>query len=167
MDDRDRALIAAAAGIDGGDSIFDALDDYFDGLDLAARRDRLDRVWLQAPIPHAEAKSAYPDLRDQFDILQGDVIRTDAAYLLGERQTQGGTSVLASASCDSVVRPKPRQGTILLLPVVPFTAADFKGGTEEKRRREHDGLLETLTAFNTTRSLYLPVLPGDRPDVLF
>jgi len=142
------------------------LDDYVDGLDLDERRARLDRVWLQAPVTHAEALAAYPELGDQFDILQGDVIRTDAAYLLGERRAEA-TYVVASATCDSVVRPRPRQGTILLLPVVPITERDFPARTPEKRQRAQDAMLEKLTGFKTTRALYLPVLYDDAPAVLF
>lgn len=165
MDDRDRRLLEAAARIGGGETIFDALDEYLDGLDTATRRARIDGMWLQLPVDHAEALAAYPELRDQFDILQGDIVRTDAAYLLGERAA-GATYVVASATCDSVVRPKPRQGTILLLPVVPFAEGDFAGKTADARERSMAELLERLLSFDTSRALYLPGLPGDPAEVL-
>jgi hypothetical protein len=166
VDERDQRLIEAAADIEGAESIFDALDSYLDGLDMEERRARLDGVWLQAPVEHAEAKAAFPSLVDQFDILQGDVIRTDAAYLLGERRSQHAY-VVGSATCDSVVRPKPRQNTILLLPVVPIVLSGFGAKTEEGRQRELDDVLDRLTRFATTRALYLPALPGDADDVVF
>jgi hypothetical protein len=167
VDERARRLIEAASEITAsGDSIFDALDEFLDGLDLQERKDSLDRVWLEPPIGLAEAQEAYPSLTDQFDVLQGDVVRTDAAYLLGSRRRLQAY-VIASATCDAVVRPKPRQGTILLLPVQPRTLASFEGKNDESRQKAHDFMLGRLTSFDMTRWLYLPRLADDPPDVLF
>lgn len=89
MDSRTQRLVTTAGEIAAsGDTIFDALDDFLDGLDTAQRQAEVDRVWLETPIGHAEAQSAYPDVKDQFDILQGDVIRTEAAYILGRARVR-------------------------------------------------------------------------------
>jgi hypothetical protein len=166
VDSRTDRLVRTAAEIAAsGETIFDALDEFLDGLDAAGRQSEVDRIWLEAPIAHAEAHGAYPDLGDEFDVLQGDVIRTDAAYILGRREP--GPYVVASATCDTVVRPKPRRGSVLLLPVVPRTLEDFSGRTPEAKERDVAATLERLMTFRGTRALYLPRLPDDDPDVLF
>jgi hypothetical protein len=166
VDSRTERLVRAAAEIAAsGDTIFDAIDEFLDGLDAAGRQAEVDRVWLEAPIAHEEAQGAYPDLGDEFDVLQGDVIRTEAAYVLGRREP--GPYVVASATCDTVVRPKPRRGSILLLPVVPRTLDDFPGGTADAKGRDAAATLARLMTFRGTRALYLPRLAGDTSEVLF
>lgn len=166
VDSRTERLVRAASEIAAsGNTIFDALDEFLDGRDTAGRQAEVDRVWLEAPIAHAEAKDAYPDLSDEFDVLQGDVIRTEAAYILGRQES--GPYVVASATCDTVVRPKPRRGSILLLPVVPRTLSEFSGQTTEAKERDAAATLARLMTFSGTAALYLPRLPDDQPDVLF
>jgi hypothetical protein len=165
VDERSNRLLEAAAAIEGGATIFDALDDFLDGLDVDQRQAELDRVWLERPISHAEAKAAYPSLSDEFSLLQGDVIRTEAAFILGERRP--GTYVVATATCDAVVKPKPRQKSILLLPVVSRTLATFDGRDDERRAQSAATILSTLVTFGQRRSLYLPRLPDDSGDVRF
>jgi hypothetical protein len=166
VDSRTERLLRAASEIAAaGETIFDALDEFLDDLDVDGRRTEVDRVWLEEPIANAEALSAYPDLGDEFDVLQGDVIRTDAAYILGRREP--GPYVVASATCDTVVRPKPRRGSILLLPVVPRTLEDFSGRSHEAKERDVAATLERLMSFRGTRALYLPRLPDDEAGILF
>lgn len=88
------------------DSIVAALDTYLAGLDAAGRQREVNAVWLEPPITQAEAVAAYPPLSDHFDVLQGDVIRTEAAFVLGRRVV--GAYVVASATCDAVIRPRPQ-----------------------------------------------------------
>lgn len=165
MDDRSQRLLEAAAEIESGATIFDALDEFLDGLDIWQRQAELDRVWLERPISHAEAKAAYPSLTDEFSLLQGDIVRSEAAFILGERRP--GTYVVATATCDAVVKPKPRQKSILLLPVLPRTLASFEGRTDEKRGRSAETILNTLVTFGQRRLLYLPKLSDDQAPVLF
>jgi hypothetical protein len=105
----------------------------------------------------------YEDVRSRVDVerfyaLQGDVIRTDAAYILGDRQVGNPSYVVATSTCDLV--PDRRQ-TALLLPIESRRPSDY----ETQQKLESD--LSTLIVFRSTRYFYLPRLSDDEPDVLF
>ena len=78
-----------------------------------------------------------------------------------------GAYVVASATCDAVIRPRPRRGSILLLPVVPRTIEGFDGTTPAAKANVAGRRLEQLLTFRTTGALYLPPLIDDGDDVVF
>lgn len=89
---------------------------------------------------------------DRFSLLQGDIISTDAAYLLGERLT-GMKFVVASSTCDLV--PNRRKYAALLR--IQRIAGDTPDAANS---------LGQLLKFQSTQRLYLPPLPQDPPDTL-
>jgi hypothetical protein len=93
-----------------------------------------------------------------FHALQGDVIRTDAAYILGVRQVGAFSSLVATSTCDLV---PGRRKTALLLPVEPRRLSDYLS----QQKLESD--LSNLIVFRSTRYFYFPRLPDDDSDVLF
>jgi hypothetical protein len=89
---------------------------------------------------------------DRFTLLQGDIVSTDAAYLLGERLT-GMKFVVASATCDLVPGRREYAALLRIQPIATDNpqAADVLG---------------QLLKFQSTQRLYLPPLPQDSPDTL-
>jgi hypothetical protein len=94
---------------------------------------------------------------DPFVLLQGDIIRTDAAYFLGERLV-GMYFVVANSTCDLV---PGRRDFALLLPVRPIHPGETTAEREETKK-----LVSELLAFKSTRRMYLPPLVTDAADVL-
>ncbi len=95
---------------------------------------------------------------ETFHLLQGDTIRSDAGYILGDRQAGNPSYVVATSTCDLV---PGRRESALLLPIEPRGLNDF----ESSRKLESD--LSNLATFRSTRYFYLPALPDDEPEVLF
>jgi hypothetical protein len=89
---------------------------------------------------------------DPFSLLQGDIISSDAAYLMGERLT-GMKFAIASSTCDLV--PERRQFAALLR-IQPIHAQDPHA----------KALLGELLSFRSTQRMYLPPLPGDSDDTI-
>jgi hypothetical protein len=89
---------------------------------------------------------------DRFTLLQGDIVSTDAAYLLGERLT-GMKFVVASATCDLV---PGRREYAALLRIQPIAIDNPQAAN----------VLGQLLKFQSTQRLYLPPLPQDPPDTL-
>jgi hypothetical protein len=89
---------------------------------------------------------------DRFTLLQGDIVSTDAAYLLGERLT-GMKFVVASSTCDLV---PGRREYAALLRIQPIATDDPQVAN----------VLGQLLKFQSTQRLYLPPLPQDPPDTL-
>ena len=89
---------------------------------------------------------------DQFSLLQGDIISSDAAYFMGERIIKTKFAI-ASSTCDLV--PGRRQYATLLR-LQPITA-------EQPQAKQ---LIGDMLKFRSTKRLYLPPLPGDSKDVL-
>lgn len=112
---------------------------------------------LCAPIRYEGVKSRLSVDPGPFSVLQGDIVRTDAAFSLGERP-EGASYAIATSTCD--LMPAYGRETVLLLPVLPATEG---GEREEKLRQE----LGNLVSFRPKRYFYLPPLPDDAPDVLF
>jgi hypothetical protein len=100
----------------------------------------------------AVAQGVIADTEDEFVLLQGDIIRTDAAYLLGERLV-GRSYAIANSTCDLV---PGRREYALLLPLHPILR------TESSAKAQ----LGELLSFRSNRRMYLPPLPGDSPDVV-
>jgi hypothetical protein len=89
---------------------------------------------------------------DPFSLLQGDIISSDAAYLMGERLI-GMKFAIASSTCDLV--PERRQFATLLR-IQPIRAQD----------PHTKALLGELLSFRSTQRMYLPPLPGDSDDTI-
>jgi hypothetical protein len=89
---------------------------------------------------------------DRFGLLQGDIVSTDAGYLLGERLA-GVKFVIASATCDLVTG---RREYAALLRIQPITVDTPQAAN----------LLGQLLKFQSTQRLYLPPLPQDAPGTL-
>ncbi|MBD2386690.1 hypothetical protein H6G32_14905 [Cylindrospermum sp. FACHB-282] len=89
---------------------------------------------------------------DPFCLLQGDIVSTDAAYILGDRIT-GNKFVIATSTCDLVPQ---RRKYAALLSVSPISNKD----SDAKQ------LLSELLTFKSTKQMYLPPLPGDAPNVV-
>ena len=109
---------------------------------------------VRSPISPETTKSlGFTEPDDDFTFLQGDVVSTESAYFLGERVVNSPKYVLLSCSCDLV--PGRRDYAALLR-------------IKEIREGESDvgAKLNLLLKFMRTDSMYLPVLPSDRPDLL-
>lgn len=85
---------------------------------------------------------------DRFSFLQGDIVRTDAAYFMGEQVRGHPTFVILNSTCDLV---EERRTYAALLRVKPLLETDPRW--KEK--------LGQLLKFESTREMYLPPLPGD------
>jgi hypothetical protein len=109
---------------------------------------------VQSPLDYdlAVASGAISSTEDRFSLLQGDIVASDAAYLLGERLT-GMKFVVASATCDLV---PGRREYAALLRIQPITVDTPQAVN----------LLGQLLKFQSTQRLYLPPLPQDLPDTL-
>ncbi|GAC1406194.1 MAG: hypothetical protein NVSMB52_19770 [Chloroflexota bacterium] len=94
---------------------------------------------------------------EEFHMLQGDIIRSDAAYILGTRQVDDPSYVVASSTCDLV---PGRRESALLLPIEPRRMTDFE--SEQKLK----DAISNLVTFRSTRYIYLSALPDDEIDVL-
>ena len=103
----------------------------------------------------------YQDLRvrgligsseDEFTLLQGDIVSSDAAYFMGERLTKTKFAI-ASSTCDLV--PGRRQYANLLR-LQPIQATEPQAAQ----------LLGEMLKFTSMKRMYLPPLPGDSIDVL-
>lgn len=125
---------------------------------VAARQFFLNEHLLCAPIEYDDVQLRLPGPLEPFHILQGDIVRTDAAYVLGDRQSGNSTYVVATSTCDIV---PGRREMAHLLPVVPRRMSDY----DDPQRLRND--LANLIAFKTTRYFYLPPLPDDEQDVTF
>jgi hypothetical protein len=90
---------------------------------------------------------------DEFFILQGDIVRTESAFLYGERITGTAKFIVLNSSCDLV---PGRSQHAALLRIIPIRRGDDR--VKDK--------LGILLKFRRRDSMYLPPLPGDDEDVL-
>ncbi len=104
---------------------------------------------VREPLHYDEAlaNGSIEPTEDRFSLLQGDIISSDAAYLLGERLT-GMNFVIASSTCDLVTGRRDYAALLRIQPITVNTpnAADAIG---------------QLLKFQSTQRLYLPPLPSD------
>ncbi len=102
------------------------------------------------PISYADAvASGVIDAdEDQFTMLQGDIVSTEAAYLMGERIVGSPMFAVLNSTCDLV---PGRREYASLLRVVPVT-----GDGDALKSALHD-----LLSFRSRRDLYLPPLPNE------
>jgi hypothetical protein len=104
----------------------------------------LQGVLMQAPIHHTEAlERGYSPDSDPFTVLQGDLISTQSAFLMGQRLSGERRFMVLTPTCDLV--PERREFASLL-EVKPINAQTAKAAE----------LLSSLTAFRRTDAMYLP-----------
>jgi len=87
-----------------------------------------------------------------FELLQGDMISTNAAYLCGER-LQGMKFAIASSTCDLV---ESRRKYAALLRLDPITTKNPKAAQ----------ILGELLKFKSTQRMYIPRLEDDPEEVI-
>jgi hypothetical protein len=109
---------------------------------------------VRTPLDYDEALASgtIAPTEDRFSFLQGDIVSTDAAYLLGNRLT-GMKFVIASATCDLVPARREYAALLRIQPIAIDTP-------------QAANLLGQLLKFQSTQRLYLPPLPQDPPDTL-
>ena len=109
---------------------------------------------LRPPIDYLEMqqKGLIQADEDPFQLLQGDIVSTNAAYFLGER-IAGNKYAIASSSCDLVPR---RREFAVLLRLHPIRQSDPHAAQ----------LLGELLKFTSTSRMYLPALPEEPEDIL-
>jgi hypothetical protein len=109
---------------------------------------------VRSPISSDETRAlgfSQPD--DDFKLLQGDIVSTEAAYFLGERVIHSPKFVALGSSCDLV---PGRRTYAALLRVVEI----------REDEAEVKAKLNLLLRFIRSDSMYLPVLPSDDRNVL-
>lgn len=89
---------------------------------------------------------------DPFTLLQGDIVRTDLAYLTGER-LKGMKFAIASSTCDLV--PNRREYATLLR-IKPIFNEDSNAKS----------LLGQLLKFQSTQRMYLPRFDDEAPNII-
>lgn len=151
------ALESALAPLSHGDRARTILREALAGLNTKARLDLLDRSLVRRPIRHEDVCGRLAQVPEYFTVLQGDVICTDAAYVLGTRRTGNPSYVVATSTCDTV---PGRRKTVTLLQVEAKTSG-YKAENDIKSE------LALLTKFQRTDYFYLPRLPDDEATVLF
>jgi hypothetical protein len=130
---------------------------FAEGLGKTKRRQQIFNApgaLVRSPLDfdNAVASGDIDATEDRFTLLQGDIVSTDAAYLLGERLT-GMKFVVASATCDLV---PGRREYAALLRIQPIAIDNPQAAN----------VLGQLLKFQSTQRLYLPPLPQDPPDTL-
>lgn len=141
-----------------GDAGIRQVRDALAPLDSDDRLAFLNNNIASPPIDQAMANARVGRAVDPFNVLQGDVVLTSAAYQLGVRQQEPRSYVVASSTCD--VQPDRRE-TALLFPVGPQRRGDFA------TTRQARGKMKPLTLYTPNQYFYLPPLPDDSEDVLF
>lgn len=109
---------------------------------------------VRRPIEHSTAvQLGFDTTEDEFVLLQGDIVRSDSAYYLGERVIGNPKYAVLNSSCDLV----PGRATVSSL----LRISEIKK-TEDQAKEK----LGTLLKFGRRDSMYVPVLPGDGEDVV-
>jgi hypothetical protein len=120
-----------------------------------ARQAFMDAHIVCAPINYSDMRDRFPD--DEFNVLQGDIVRTRDAYVLGARQYKNFYYAVATSTCDLV---RDRRSTATLLLLEPKRIGDFKSELDFNKE------VGDLMSLKSTRYIYLPPLPS-QPDVLY
>jgi hypothetical protein len=126
---------------------------------LAGTKARLE-VWntanaiVRKPIEYGEtAALGFDTPDDQFTVLQGDIVQTEAAYFYGERIAGMPKFAVLNSSCDLVPGRTVHASLLRILPI----------RRDEERAKEKLG---TLLKFSRRDSMYLPVLPDEADDIV-
>jgi hypothetical protein len=109
---------------------------------------------VQSPIePRTVNALGFNTPDDEFVLLQGDLVRTESAFFLGERITGHPKYAVLNSSCDLV---PGRASYSSLLRIVEI----------RRRDPEAKAKLGQLLKFTRRDSMYLPPLPDDREEVI-
>jgi hypothetical protein len=109
---------------------------------------------VRRPIdPFETAALGFNTEDDKFSLLQGDIVTTEAAYLLGEWITGTPKYAVLNSSCDLV--PNRNKFAILL------RISEIKRSEASAKEK-----LGTLLKFTRRDSMYVPVLPSDHVGVI-
>ncbi|MGA2891128.1 MAG: hypothetical protein ABSE51_24185 [Terracidiphilus sp.] len=126
---------------------------------MAGTKGRLE-VWnavnaiVRKPIDYRETSAlGFDTPDDQFSVLQGDIVQTEAAYFYGERIAGMPKFAVLNSSCDLVPGRTAHASLLRILPI----------RKDEERAKEKLG---TLLKFSRRDSMYLPALPDDTEDVV-
>jgi hypothetical protein len=126
---------------------------------LSGTKARLD-LWnslnaiVRKPIEYRETSAlGFDTADDQFSVLQGDIVQTEAAYLYGERIAGMAKFAVLNSSCDLVPGRTAHASLLRILPI----------HKDEERAKEKLG---TLLKFTRRDSMYLPALADDAEDVV-
>jgi hypothetical protein len=127
--------------------------------ELAGTRARLE-VWnavnaiIRKPIEYSKTSAlGFDTPDDQFSVLQGDIVQTEAAYFDGERIAGMAKFAVLNSSCDLVPGRTAHASLLRILPIK----------RDEDRAKEKLG---TLLKFSRRDSMYLPALADDVEDVV-
>lgn len=147
-----------------GDTAITILKSALKGLDLPTRQNLIDAHFVCDPIAHDAAVARMGKPVQKFHVLQGDVIRTESAFMAGRRQNNFPSFIITTSTCDLVVGRAASHGApaiVSLLFVEPRRLSSYP--THEKYANE----LTNLLSFRTKKYFYLPALADDPEDVLF
>jgi hypothetical protein len=103
--------------------------------------------------PEYVRELGFDNPEDEFVLLQGDIVRTDSAYFMGERITGHAKYAVLNSSCDLVPN---RSSYSLLLKIAEITRGDPQVNAK----------LGQLVKFSRNDSMYIPALPDDPEDVV-
>jgi hypothetical protein len=127
--------------------------------DLSGTKARLE-VWnalnaiIRKPIEYRETSAlGFDTADDQFSVLQGDIVQTEAAYFYGERIAGMAKFAVLNSSCDLVPGRTAHASLLRILPI--------RRGEERAKEK-----LGTLLKFTRRDSMYLPALADDPEDVV-
>jgi hypothetical protein len=100
------ALEVAFRDLSHDDTAVQLVRSFAEGLGKTKQRQQIFNApgaLVRSPLDYdaAVASGAIESTEDRFSLLQGDIVSTDAAYLLGERLT-GMKFVVASATCEVI-----------------------------------------------------------------
>ena len=145
-------LERSLAGLSHGDEALQLVKNFAQQLPRGSRAEAFKDLAMP-PIEYAEAlaRGVIPVGEDPFVLLQGDIVRTDAAYHQGERQV-GQLHLVANATCDLV---PGRREFATLLPILPVRR-------DQPKVKE---ILGELLSFRSNRRMYLPPL-SENLDIL-
>jgi len=106
-----------------------------------------------APIQPEHAKElGFTSPEDAFVLLQGDIVRTESAYFMGERITGNSKYAVLNSSCDLV---PTRSSYALLLRIAPIKRTDEQASQT----------MGHLVKFSCNNLMYIPKLPDDSEEI--
>lgn len=165
----ERTLAPLAHGEEARKVLQDALEPL---RPKSQRQEFLNRHMLRPVIRYEDVRERFEPPLEPFFALQGDVVQTENAYILGQRRTAHDVYgsplyVVATSTCDLVSRDRHpttlphEEPTFMLLQVLPRRPSD---PTIDERDLKQE--LSELTVFRRSRSFYLPPL-HDQEGVLY
>ncbi len=144
---------------DTSEKQMEALREAMSSFSNSAERQRfLNDHMISEPILYGPLAKRLGDNLEPFNVLQGDIIRTEAAFTPTHRRRGGATFLVATATCDLIVG---RRESVLLYGIEPRRRSDFASDGDYRSE------ISPVLKFKTTNGLYLPALPNDDEDVMY